>query len=374
MVAGACRFELAPLLAKPAQDALGLGNVFLLAGKIARSLRQSCLELGLARFGARFLAFQRIALDAQAMQHGGARSLLVTQRLKLLGGFRLLAQRLALGLGFLRHGGKGLLERRLLLLDMGAGADPMKMVLQRLHLANLAGDFAIALGLPGLAAHRLQLRRELADQIGQTREIGLGGIESELGLVPAAVQTGNAGGIFQHAAAFLRRGVDDLADPPLTHQRRRPRAGGRVLEQQPDVARPRILAVDPIGRACLALDPARHFERVRVVELGRRGPRAVVDEQRDLGAVTRRPRLGAGEDHVLHRRAAHRLVRGLAHGPAQRLEQVRLAAAIGPDHAGQPGLDQQLGGLDKRLKAEKAKTGDLHAENASLVEDLTRSI
>ena len=278
MVAGTCRPQSSRFLAKPAQDALGLGDMLLLAGKIARGLRQPRLELGLARLGARFLAFQRVALDAQAMQHGRARGLLVTQRLKLLGRLRLLAQRLALGLGLLRHGGKGLLERRLLLLDMGAGADPMKMVLERLHLANLAGDLAIALGLPGLAAHRLQLRRELADQIGQTREIGLGGVEPELGLVPAAVQAGNAGGIFQHAAALLRRGVDDLADPPLTHQRRRPRPGGRVLEQQPDVARPRILAVDPIGRARLAFDPARHFERVAVVELGRRGSRAVVDE------------------------------------------------------------------------------------------------
>ena len=44
---------------------------------------------------------------------------------------------------------------------------------------------------------------------------------------------------------------------------------------------------------------------------------------------------GAGEDHVVHGGRAHALVRGLAHHPAQRFEQVRLAAAVGADDAGQ---------------------------------------
>ena len=235
----------------------------------------------------------------------------------------------------------------------------MQMMLQRLGLADLAGDLAIALRLAGLALQRLQLRGELADQIAEALEIGFRGLEAKLGLVPAAMQAGNAGGIFQHAAALLRRGIDDLADAALAHQRRRARAGRRVLEQQADVARPRILAVDPVGRADLALDPPRHFEVVGVVELGRRRARAIVDEQRHLGAVAGRPVLRAGEDHVLHGRAAHALIGGLAHGPAQRLEQVRLAAAVRPDHAGQPRLDQDLGRLDEGFEAEKAKTGDL---------------
>ena len=65
--------------------------------------------------------------------------------------------------------------------------------------------------------------------------------------MPAAMQAGDAGGIFEHAAALLRRGIDDLADAALTHQRRRTRAGRGVFEQQANVACPRILAVDPVG-------------------------------------------------------------------------------------------------------------------------------
>ena len=176
----------------------------------------------------------------------------------------------------------------------------MQMMLERLGLADLAGDFTVALRLARLAPQRLQLRRELADQIGKPREIGFGRLQAKLGLVAAAMQAGNARGIFEHAAALLRRGIDDLADAALPHQRRRARAGRRILEQEPHVARARILAVDLIGRARLALDPPRHFQRVAVVELGRRRARAIVDEQRDLGAVARRAVFRAGEDHVLH--------------------------------------------------------------------------
>ena len=139
----------------------------------------------------------------------------------------------------------------------------MQVMLKRLGLADLAGDLAIALRLARLAPERLQLRCKLADQIGEPSEIGLGRLQAKLGLVTAAVQAGDAGGIFEHAPALLRRRVDDLADPPLAHEGRRARAGRRVLEQEAHVARARILAVDLVGRACLALDPPRHLEQCR---------------------------------------------------------------------------------------------------------------
>ncbi len=99
MIARACRFEPAPFLAEPAQDALGFGDMLLLASEVAGGLREPRLELGLARLGAGLLALKRVALDAQPMQNGGARRLLVAQRLELLGRLGLLAQRLAFGLG-----------------------------------------------------------------------------------------------------------------------------------------------------------------------------------------------------------------------------------------------------------------------------------
>ena len=71
---------------------------------------------------------------------------------------------------------------------------------------------------------------------------------------------------------------------------------------------------------------------------------------------------GAREDHVLHAVAAHHARAVLAHHPAQRLEQVRLAAAVRADHAGQPRIDHELGRVDEALEPEKAQAGELHAD------------
>ena len=111
--------------------------------------------------------------------------------------------------------------------------------------------------------------RQLAQTSAEPRQVALGRLEAQLRLVPAAVQPGDAGRILQDAAALLGLGVDDLADLALAHEGRRARAGRGVLEQDLDVARARLAAVDAVGRARLALDAARHLQHVAVVELGR---------------------------------------------------------------------------------------------------------
>ena len=179
--------------------------------------------------------------------------------------------------------------------------------------------------------------------------------------MPAGMQAGDAGGFFQHAAALFGLGLDDLADAALMHQRGRARAGGGVGEQDLHVAGAHLAAVDAVVRAGLALDAARDLDDVLVVEGGRRRASRVVDGDRDFGIVARRARIGAGEDHLVHRRGAHGFVRGLAHHPAQRFDQVRLAAAVRTDHAGKPRLDQKIGRLDERLEADQAQPRKFHA-------------
>jgi len=58
-------------------------------------------------------------------------------------------------------------------------------------------------------------------------------------------------------------------------------------------------------------------------------------------------------------------VRGLAHDPAQRLDQIGLAAAVRADHTGQPVLDQEIGRLDEGLEAEQAQLVELHCNSVT---------
>ena len=78
--------------------------------------------------------------------------------------------------------------------------------------------------------------------------------------------------------------------------------------------------------------------------------RAGVDGQRDLGKVARRPASEPPKITFVHLAAAQPPGRRLAHDPAQRLDEVGLAAAVRPDDAGQARRDHQLGRIGKRFE------------------------
>ena len=229
-----------------------------------------------------------------------------------------------------------------------------------LGLAHRGGDRAVAQRLARLALEPVDLRRELRDHVVEPVQILLGGVEPQFCLVAARMQAGNAGGFLEHAPALLGLRLDDLADAALVHERRGARAGRGIREQDLHVARAHFAAIDPIGRAGVPLDPPRDFERVLLVELCRCGAVAIVEEQRHLAGIARRPAGAAGEDHVVHVGGPHGFVRGFAHDPAQRLDEVGFAAAVGSDDAGQSRLDRHVGRLDERLEPDQAQLAELH--------------
>jgi len=217
-----------------------------------------------------------------------------------------------------------------------------------------------------LALEARELAFHFADDVLETAEIGFGGLQPKLGLVTALVQAGNAGGLFQDGAAVERLGADQHADLALAHESGRGRARGGVGEEQLDVALAHVAAVDAVDRTGLALDLARDLDRFIFV-VGRVGAAVgIVDEQRHFGDVARRASGAAGEDDVVHLRAAHRGRPRLAHHPAQRVEQVRLAAAVRADDRRQPRLDEQLRRLDEGLEAGKSEPGEFQWTRAAL--------
>ena len=181
----------------------------------------------------------------------------------------------------------GLHARRLR--DIRVGLEPAQMEQHRLGLADLGGNLPVADRLTRLLLQPFHLAGELADHVFDAGEIGLGGLEPQLGFMAAGMQAGDAGGVFQHAAALLGFGLDDLADLALVDEGGRARAGRGVREQQLDVARADLAAVDAIGGARLALDAAGDVQSLGVVEGGRRAAVGVVDQQRHLGRVAAGP-------------------------------------------------------------------------------------
>lgn len=323
-------------------------------------------RLGGALLGALFLAVEQLARIGQPLQASRGAGFGVAQRRHAGGADRLDAGSLRLVLGALGHLAHGEIMGAAGIIDLGMRPDPAQMEQRRLGLAHLGRDLAIAHGLAGLLLQALHLAGELADHVLDAGEVGFGRLQPQLGLVAAGVQAGDAGGIFQHAAALLGLGLDDLADLALVDEGRRARASGGIGEQDLHVAGAHVAAVDAIDRACLTLDAAGDFEKLAVIHRRRRGAIGIVDRHRHFGVVARRAIAGAGEDHRVHVGGAQRFVRGFAHRPAQRFDEVRLAAAVRSDDAGEARFDHEVGGLNEGLEAMKAQAGDLHKTRFSV--------
>ena len=143
------------------------------------------------------------------------------------------------------------------------------------------------------------------------------------------METRNPRRFLEELAALDGLGGNNRADLTLANEGGGVGAGRRIREEQGDVLGTNVAAVDPIGRARAALDPPSDlaFAGALVVVL-------MFDQDRHFGEVAGRTRRGSGEDHVVHAAAAKAFGAGLAHRPADRLQQVGFAAAVGADDAG----------------------------------------
>ena len=250
--------------------------------------------------------------------------------------------------------------------DVGIRLHPAQMVQHRLGLAHLGGDFAVADRLARLLLQPVHLPGELSDHILDAGEVGFGPLQPQFRFMPASMEAGDAGGIFQYTAALFGLGLNDFADLALVDQRRRTRAGGGVGKQDLHVARADVAAVDAIDRTCLALDAAGNLESLAVVDGGRRGAIGIVDRHHHFGMVACRAVARTGKDHRVHVGGAQRFVRRLAHRPAQGLDQVGFAATVRPDDARQSGFDHKIGRFNERLETLKAKARELHKHDSLL--------
>jgi len=201
-----------------------------------------------------------------------------------------------------------------------------------LELTLLGLVFLVLLRRLSLTVQAFELALQLLAQVGQARQVLLGAADTVLGLATALLVLGDAGGFLDEIAQLLGLGLDQLADHALLDDRvaARPQTGAE--EDIGDIAATALGAVEEIGVLPVTGDPAADgnlgeggvFAHQRVV--------AVVEDQLDGGLGHRLARVGAVEDDVGHRLAAQVLRRTFAHHPAHGVDDVGLAATVGPDH------------------------------------------
>ncbi len=124
-------------------------------------------------------------------------------------------------IGDLGGGGSEFLARQH---GSGLGRGPAQVMRQGLGLADMAGQVAVADGLPCLTLQACELPFDLADDIFKAAKIGFRRAETKLCLVATLVKAADAGCFFQNRAARERLLADQLADLALTHKGGRTRA------------------------------------------------------------------------------------------------------------------------------------------------------
>ena len=358
--AGLRRLDVGGLGGEPGKGARGVPAERLFALGIRPEVGKAGGALLLRCFQPPLLGLKFAAGEGQALQ--------LCRRL----GLRLAQLRQGAGLAFAcvrRHGDAAgeLGDLRLLRREPGArlvhaavGSGPAQMQYDGLGAPDAVGDGAVAFRLARLLLQALELVIEGLQHVVETLEIGLGRAQAQLRLMPARMQAGDAGRLLEQQASPGRLGRDEGADAALAHQGGGACTGGQVGEHHLHVAGAHLAAIDAVVRALVALDTARHLDLLVVVELGGRGARAVVQRQSDFGDIARRAVGGAIEDDIVHLAAAHLLRRGFAHRPSERLDNIRLAAAVGTDDARQSRRDDQLRGIDETLEAGQPEFGELH--------------
>jgi hypothetical protein len=158
----------------------------------------------------------------------------------------------------------------------------------------------------------------------------------------------------------LGLGLDDARDHVLLDDRVAARAQAGAEEQLRDVLATAADAVQEIRGRAVARDDALEghlgVARIFAGELAVRIVEHELDGRRAHGFAG----TGAIENDVRHRIATQVLGGDLAHDPAHGVDDVRLAAAVGPDHAHEVGRKTDRRRIHERLESGQLDLGQAH--------------
>ena len=231
----------------------------------------------------------------------------------------------------------------------------------RLQLALAAHVLLVAAGNAGLALQMADLLVDFLAKVIQPLEVLTRVRDAVFGLPAAILVARDTRRFFDEGAHVLGPRFDQSRNHALLDDRVAARTEPGAEKQVRDVLAAALGAVDEVGRVAVP----RHEALQRDFGIAGIGSRelavAVVEDQLDRAAANRLAAARAIEDHVGHRVAAQVLRGNLAHHPADRVDDVRLAAAIRADDASQVAGKRDGGGIDERLETGEFYPGKAHS-------------
>ena len=220
----------------------------------------------------------------------------------------------------------------------------LEVALCRLELAVLSGK-------GGLALEVREPARELLAQVVQPVQVLLRVAHPVLGLAPAFLVPGDSRRFLDDVAQIVGLRLDDPRDRSLLDDRVAAGAEPGTVEHVHHVAAPASRSVQRIRRLPFAHELTAHRDLVVRGETAAGAAVQIVEHELDARAAHRLARPRAVEHHVRHGVAAQAARRYLAHDPANRIDDVRLPAAVGPDDTDDVTGKLDGGGIDEGLEA-----------------------
>ncbi len=228
-----------------------------------------------------------------------------------------------------------------------AAQKPQQVLFER----PLGRKLVIPAGDLRLLFEPLDLAPELLADVAGARQILARIGQAMLGLAPPLLVLGHPGRLLEEHAQLLGLRLDDPGDHALLDDGVGPRAQPGAEEDVLHVAAPHVRAVDEVGRLTVVPQYPLHRDLGILGPLPCRPAEAVVEEELHACARHGLAQRRAVENDVLHRVAAQGGGARLSEHPAHGVDDVRLAAAVRPDHADELAGNVYRGGIDEGLEA-----------------------
>ena len=226
-------------------------------------------------------------------------------------------------------------------------------------LAEPVAVLAVAFRLRRLGLHGLELLVDLVDDVLRPGQVLVDAFELAERLLLLRLEAADAGRLFEDGAAFLRRGLQEDVDLSLGDDAQVVVAEAAAEEEIALVLEASDLAVEEVFAFAGPVDAARDLDLLRV---DGEGAFAVVEVHRHLGEAEAFAGGGAVEDDVGHLAAAEGLGGLFAEDPADGVDDVALAGAVGPDDGGDAGAELEHRLVGEALEADEFQTPE-HASS-----------